>query len=383
MPTDPHAGATPSGTDQAQPLSRAAALSAKTIIPLNSSERLKGKSALGSLPWSQAATHRALRAAPVAEALAVARVDVDGLVAVARAPGKVVDVAHPLRLHLIRLPAQPCTPSGTEPLRYCKQAHACPEPCLRSTQHKPAARTKTLQNDPITLLPACACCALGNPISQCRGTSLMRGLLLGCSQGTLGGEAQQARGSAGPAARGTWKERSRLSQIQLRCSSSTTAAPGRRNCALARLLVCTLTNTPAAAMASSCALKGVEALNSTTRTCTAPTHGQAFSPISRHEMPVKKALHEHAFGWLLMLHGMRRGMRLQHGLGKALGRMEAEERNGKPARLPKLGQQREEALLVDDAPVGALALEGDHPRQRLPGRWRAQPCNIPLATVYA
>lgn len=44
--------------------------------------------------------HRTLRAAPVAKPLAVARVDVDGLVAVARAPGPVVDVAHALRLHL-------------------------------------------------------------------------------------------------------------------------------------------------------------------------------------------------------------------------------------------------------------------------------------------
>ena len=46
------------------------------------------------------AAHRALRTAPVAKALAVARVDVDGLVAVARPPGPVVDVPHALRLHL-------------------------------------------------------------------------------------------------------------------------------------------------------------------------------------------------------------------------------------------------------------------------------------------
>ena len=49
--------------------------------------------------------------------------------------------------------------------------------------------------------------------------------------------------------------------------SSTTALPGCRNCAFARLDVWTLTKTAVLAMTSSCSLKGVEALNSTTLTC--------------------------------------------------------------------------------------------------------------------
>ena len=44
--------------------------------------------------------HRALLGLPVAEAFAVARVDVRGLVAVARAPREVVHVPQPLRLDL-------------------------------------------------------------------------------------------------------------------------------------------------------------------------------------------------------------------------------------------------------------------------------------------
>ena len=64
----------------------------------------------------------------------------------------------------------------------------------------------------------------------------------------------------------TWKDLSRLCQIQLRWMSSTTALPGCRNWALARLDVWTLTRTAVLAMTSSCSLKGVEALNSTTLT---------------------------------------------------------------------------------------------------------------------
>ena len=65
----------------------------------------------------------------------------------------------------------------------------------------------------------------------------------------------------------TWKDLSRLCQIQLRWMSSTTALPGCRNCALARLDVWTLTRTAELAITSSCSLKGVLALNSTTLTC--------------------------------------------------------------------------------------------------------------------
>ena len=50
------------------------------------------------------AAHVAVLRGPVAKALGVALVQVHGLVTVACAPGKVVDVAHHLRLHLLSHP---------------------------------------------------------------------------------------------------------------------------------------------------------------------------------------------------------------------------------------------------------------------------------------
>ena len=44
------------------------------------------------------------------------------------------------------------------------------------------------------------------------------------------------------------------------------------------------------------------------------------------------------------------------------------------ARLAVLAQQRQQRLFIDHAPVGALALERDQPRQRLPRRWLRQAC---------
>mmetsp|Transcript_10956 Transcript_10956/g.32834 ORF Transcript_10956/g.32834 Transcript_10956/m.32834 type:complete len:242 (+) Transcript_10956:528-1253(+) len=64
----------------------------------------------------------------------------------------------------------------------------------------------------------------------------------------------------------TWNDLSKLCHTQLRWMSSTTAAPGRKKGALARLLVCTLTYTPAPLTAASCSWKLVDSLNSATRT---------------------------------------------------------------------------------------------------------------------
>ena len=75
----------------------------------------------------------------------------------------------------------------------------------------------------------------------------------------------------------TWKDLSRLCHTQLRWMISITAEPGCKNCALARLEVCTLMNRPVSAMALSCVSKGVAAVNSTTRTCTAQTHQSTLS----------------------------------------------------------------------------------------------------------
>lgn len=64
---------------------------------------------------------------------------------------------------------------------------------------------------------------------------------------------------------------------------SNTALPGCMNWALARLEVCTETSTEVEAMVSSCWRKGVEALNSTTRTCAQQqqTQGRAGSRHAR------------------------------------------------------------------------------------------------------
>lgn len=67
------------------------------------------------------------------------------------------------------------------------------------------------------------------------------------------------------------------SHAQLRWMISNTAAPGGRKGVLARLEVCTETYTPVEAITSSCSLKGVPLLNSTTRTCSSGGTGQRAS----------------------------------------------------------------------------------------------------------
>ena len=134
--------------------------------------------------------------------------------------------------------------------------------------------------------------------------------------------------------------------------SSKTALPGCMNCALARLLVCTLTSTALAAIVSSCSRKGVDALNSTTRTCgvcervcvsvceCAGGEGGG-SPLCQSWASNRAAL-----------------LDVQYAAGSSATALHA--------HLAKLCQQRQQRRLVHHAPVGALALEGDHA-----GQWRA------------
>ena len=229
----------------------------------------------------------------------------------------------------------------------------------------------------------------------------------------------------------TWKDLSKLCHTQLRWMISITAEPGCKNCALARLEVCTLMNRPVSAMALSCVSKGVAAVNSTTRTCTAQTHQPTLSSkllsISTDQMLAGSP-------WLCVLgqpraiemqpHGLHalphmglpplvlessgrqshimpatlcscgpgsRGLSLVHQLHRdqpcsrigAGVQLVAVHQHGPSqvssvqtgfAYLSKALQHGDEAVLVHHPPVGGLALEGDDPGQLgAPGRgW--QPC---------
>lgn len=94
----------------------------------------------------------------------------------------------------------------------------------------------------------------------------------------------------------TWKDLSRLSQIQFRWMISMTALPGCRKGALARFEVCTLTNTPVAAIVRSCSSNGVDALNSTTFTW--PSSPQTFNAHVTAHLPLCTLLCEALLSWL-------------------------------------------------------------------------------------
>lgn len=147
------------------------------------------------------------------------------------------------------------------------------EPARRSGAHHPAALSATGRSGQCLLggagaaanAPQCAC-AVARQAASCRdGASWLR-------QGETSREA--AREPCAPALEGRHAGHgcacpAAPSQAQFLISTSSTAAPGRRKSALARLEVCADTKRSVEAAAASCSLKVAFAPNSTTRTCAA------------------------------------------------------------------------------------------------------------------
>lgn len=162
----------------------------------------------------------------------------------------------------------------------------------------------------------------------------------------------------------TWKLLSRPCQNQLRWMISNTADPGCMNCELARLEVCTETSTVVDAIVSSCSRKGVEALNSTTRTYAVGSRTRAMAAC--HTVQERSGAQQRRHGF--MQHEQARELAAEAGEGggcaaRAMARPHTTPHP--PAHLAKLAQHVKQLWLIDHPPVGALALEGDGAGQRL------------------
>ena len=118
-----------------------------------------------------------------------------------------------------------------------------------------------------------------------------------------------------------------------------------------------LTSTLVEAMVSSCVLKGVDALNSTTRTCCGREGRGLRGMVGRYALETGVEPHTTASSRLTNLH---------LATATAITRRRAAPTTTHAsmphshAHLPKLRQHLEQLRLVHHPPVGALALECDH-----------------------